>query len=159
MFWTYPNKILCFYAGMLKPVVLFFFQKKLPKYFMSVCWNLSSQFFRICLQFFIICLQFFMIFYSFFMIRLQFFMICLHFFMICLQSFMICLQFLVALPLPSGATYLVTMASVCMSVCMYGCSLVKIFFTKGFFFDTWFGLIHVQTGKKISTGDPPPPPQ
>ena len=38
---------------------------------------------------------------------------------------------------------------VCMSVCMYGCSLVEIFFTKGFFFDTRFGLINVQTGKKI----------
>ena len=61
---------------------------------------------------------------------------------------------LVMPPLPSGATYLVTMAS----VCMYGCSLVEIFFTKGFFFDTGFGLIHVQTGKKISTGDTPPPP-
>ena len=46
---------------------------------------------------------------------------------------------------------------VCMYVCMYGCSLVEIFFTKGFFFDTRFGLIHFQTGKKISTGDPPPP--
>ena len=43
-------------------------------------------------------------------------------------------------------------------VWMYGCSLVEIFFTKGFFFDTGFGLIHVQTGKKISTGEPPPPP-
>ena len=37
---------------------------------------------------------------------------------------------------------------VCMYVCMYGCSLVEIFFTKGIFFDTRFGLIHVQTGKK-----------
>ena len=69
-----------------------------------------------------------------------------------------CPQFLVAPPLPSGATYLVTTASVCMYVCMYRCSLVEIFFTKGFFFDTGFGLIHVQTGKKISTGDPPPSP-
>ena len=59
------------------------------------------------------------------------------------------LNFLVAPPLPSGATYLVTTASVCMSVCMYGCSLVEIFFTKGFFFDTRFGLIHVKTEKKI----------
>ena len=40
---------------------------------------------------------------------------------------------------------------------MYGCSLVEIFFTKGFFFDTRFGLIHVQTGKKISIGETPPP--
>ena len=64
--------------------------------------------------------------------------------------------FLVAPPLPSGATYLVTMAS----VCMYGCSLVEIFFTKGFFFYTGFGLIHVQTGKKnFHRGPPPPPPQ
>ena len=62
--------------------------------------------------------------------------------------------FLVAPPLPSGATYLVTMVS----VCMYVCSLVEIFFTKGFFFDTGFGLIHVQTGKKFSQGTPPPPP-
>ena len=47
-------------------------------------------------------------------------------------------KFLVAPPLPSGVTYLVTTASVCMYVClyvcMYGCSLVEIFFTKGFFF-------------------------
>ena len=90
-------------------------------------------------------------------------------------------HFLVTPPLPSGVTYLVTTAS----VCMYGCSLVEIFFTKGFFFghqiwldtcsdlkkkfpqrtplslspppppvkgkifDTRFGLIHVQTGKKF----------
>ena len=63
-------------------------------------------------------------------------------------------SFLVAPPLPSGATYLVTMAS----VCMYGCSLVEIFFTKGFFFYTRFGLIYVQTGKKFPQGTPPPPP-
>ena len=43
-----------------------------------------------------------------------------------------------------------------MSVCMYGCSLVEIFFTKGFFFDTRFGLIHVQTGKKFFYGGTPP---
>ena len=48
--------------------------------------------------------------------------------------------FLVAPPLRSGATYLVTTASVCMSVCMYGCSLVEIFFTKGIFFDSRFGM-------------------
>ena len=42
---------------------------------------------------------------------------------------------------------------------MYGCSLVEIFFTKGIFFDTRFGLIHVQTGKKkILWGYLPPPP-
>ena len=43
-------------------------------------------------------------------------------------------------------------------VCMYVCSLVEIFFTKGIFFDSRFGLIHVQTGKKIFTWPPPPPP-
>ena len=29
MFVTYPNKILCFYAGMFKPVIKFFFQKNI----------------------------------------------------------------------------------------------------------------------------------
>ena len=42
-------------------------------------------------------------------------------------------------------------------VCMYGCSLVEIFFTKGIFFYTRFGLIHVQAGKKFPQGTSPPP--
>ena len=41
MFQTYLNKILCFYAGMLKPVIIFFGKIfitgcNIPEYFMSV---------------------------------------------------------------------------------------------------------------------------
>ena len=55
--------------------------------------------------------------------------------------------FLVAPLLPSEATHLVTMASVCMHVC----SLVEIFFTKGTFFDGRFGMTKIGLAKKPPT--------
>ena len=54
--------------------------------------------------------------------------------------------FLVAPSLSSGATYLLTMVSVCMSVCLSVC-LDVTFSVKGKIFDNRFGLIHVRTPK------------
>ena len=48
---------------------------------------------------------------------------------------------------------------VCMYVRMYGCSLVEIFLTKGFFLTPDLAWYMFRLEKKISTGDPPPPPQ
>ena len=58
--------------------------------------------------------------------------------------------FLVAPSLPRGATYLVTMVSVCMYVCLFVCLSVCLdvtFSVKGKIFDNRFGLIHVRTPK------------